>query len=70
MAFPDYFVQINGHMATLVAETDFSFILVGGSLLIFFLILLVFTVVLCRHLQTCKLQNDPFIVPRSFIENI
>ena len=44
-----YLFQINGPVAALVAETDFSFLMFGGGLVIFVFIVITTTIVICRH---------------------
>jgi len=42
-------VKINGPVAALVAETDFSFLMFGGGLVIFVFIVITTTIVICRR---------------------
>ena len=44
-------IKINGPAATLVAETDLSMMMIGGCLVVFLVVMIVISIIICRRIN-------------------
>ena len=44
-------IKINGPVSTLVAETDLSMIMIGGCFVVFLVVMIVISIVICRRIN-------------------
>ena len=44
-------IKINGPVSTLVAETDLSMIMIGGCFVVFLVVMIVLSIVICRRIN-------------------
>ena len=43
--------QINGPVAAIVAETDLSMMMIGGCFVVFLVVMIVISIVICRRIN-------------------